>query len=417
MNLEQICYSLPSAQAFIQSVADGVGNGVAIVILPDNLSREMASRLIRDRLNAKNYRLQELSSPGDADPVSVSSVAMGATWPSARTPRNLRNLFGCEGLPDLLLLRRIGQRSSRQWTEFIEGWARQWKDSRESGDHAPSLCVIAKLRDFDFSLSWAGSGVDFHWWWGFPSVLEMKLACRLANQQDDDSSEVGRWREHVLPSLANNDVQLAEMMWDQVGKSPDQIVDGLADYWRTLEEPDAICRIEELKELVKADKRVYLIGRELPQNLRRAWASGALVYSPEYGLAVHPALLAYADHRRDVEKILWRGEAEFLLPILNDIRLRVCEELTNEYGNDWPVKWGEPATGYELEQVKLTPLAAELGHIDYVFRVFGDELQGKLYLSRLVGKVRNIRNKIAHYNPVPLQEYVDLCEERDKIGL
>ena len=248
-------------------------------------------------------------------------------------------------------------------------------------------------------------------------MLEMKLACRMANRQDGDGTEANRWREHVLPSLATNDVQLAEMMWDRVSESPDRIVDGLMDYWRSLEEPDAICRIDDLRELLKTGQRTYTIGQELPHNLRHAWASGALVYSPEYGLEIHPGLLIYANCRKEVEKILWRGEAEFLLPILNDIRLRVCGELTIEYGNDWPVKWAEPATGHELEQVQLTPLAAEFGHIDYIFRFFGDQLRDKANLSRLVGQARNIRNKIAHYNPVPLQDYVDLCEEWDKAGL
>ena len=113
----------------------------------------MASRLIRDRLNARNYSLRELSNPRQEDPVSASSDAMDAIWPSDRTPRSLRNLLGCEGLPDLLLLRRIGQKSTQQWTEFIEGWAREWNDSRESGICPPSLCVIAKLRDFALSPS------------------------------------------------------------------------------------------------------------------------------------------------------------------------------------------------------------------------------------------------------------------------
>ena len=134
-------------------------------------------------------------------------------------------------------------------------------------------------------------------------------------------------------------------------------------------------------------------------------------------LQIVVVVLAYASYSADVKKMLWRGEAEFLLPILNDIRLRVCVELTDSYGPDWPIRWGEPATGHELEQVKLSPLATELGHIDYIFRFFGDQLQEKHSLSELIRQARNLRNKIAHYNPVPLQDYLDLCKERDKVGL
>ena len=169
MDLEQLAYSLPSAQAFIDSIADGAGNGVSIVVLPDNLSREMASRLIRDRLSARNYSLRELSNPRQEDPVSASSDALDAIWPSDRTPRSLRNLLGCEGLPDLLLLRRIGP--SRSLRNSGPSSLRDGHGSGttrvESGICPPSLCVIAKLRDFAFRLPEADSGLTYYWWWGF----------------------------------------------------------------------------------------------------------------------------------------------------------------------------------------------------------------------------------------------------------
>ena len=37
----------------------------------------------------------------------------------------------------------------------------------------------------------------------------MRLACRIANEEDGNSFEMGRWREHILPGLVGSDVQLA----------------------------------------------------------------------------------------------------------------------------------------------------------------------------------------------------------------
>ena len=76
---------------------------------------------------------------------------------------------------------------------------------------------MGKLRDFDFSLPVPAPALSFHWWWGFPSVLEMRLACRLASAQyGEDDSDTAQWREYVIPGLVGNDVQLAEQMWQGV---------------------------------------------------------------------------------------------------------------------------------------------------------------------------------------------------------
>ena len=187
MDFEQLAYALPSARNFIDGIAADVGEGVSIVLLADNLSREMATRLIRDRLNTKGFSVRERSNAGESDPVTVAAEAMDVRWSSGRTLRNMRNLLSCDGLPDVLLVRRIGPR--QLWTEFIEGWAREWDDSPGSRNWVPSLCVIGKLRDFDSRLPKAQSGISFHWWWGFPSALEMRLACRFANEQEEDGPE------------------------------------------------------------------------------------------------------------------------------------------------------------------------------------------------------------------------------------
>ena len=85
MDLEEITYSLPSTQTFMDSIARGVGQDVVIVLLPDNLSREMVGRLVRNRLDMMaGFSFCELSDPGRSDPVAASSEAMNASWASDR---------------------------------------------------------------------------------------------------------------------------------------------------------------------------------------------------------------------------------------------------------------------------------------------------------------------------------------------
>ena len=83
MDLEEITYSLPSTQTFLDSIARSVGQNVVIVLLPDNLSREMVGRLVRNRLDMMaGISFCELSDPGLSDAVTASSEAMNAFWES-----------------------------------------------------------------------------------------------------------------------------------------------------------------------------------------------------------------------------------------------------------------------------------------------------------------------------------------------
>ena len=419
MPLEDIVYSLPSTQWFLDSIARNVGQNVVVVLLPDNLSREMVGRLVRNRLDLMSgISFCELSNPGQSDPVAACFDAMGASWPSEWTKRNIENLLCCDDLPDLLYVHRISPGDSR-WPEFIGGWARERLRLRNSGrGRAPSLCVIAKLRDFQFTLPENGQGITYKWWWGFPSSLEMRLACRITNDQQSGEVELGRWREYVLSGLVSSDVQLGSEVWSEVEKDIEQIVEGLARFWDTVEDPTAIPSVDGLSELVKDYQGPFDIGQELPLHFWEPWSKGALVYTPEHGLEVHPALLAHAGRKIEVEKRLWRGQAELLLPILNEVRLKVCTHLTGAYGDDWPVKWGAPASEYELEQVKITPLATELGYIHHLFVSTGPAhvLNANRHLSNLVLNAKTMRNQVAHNKPVPYRLFAELCRERNRVG-
>ena len=238
---------------------------------------------------------------------------MNASWPTSRTLRNVESLLKCENLPTVFYVERIGDR--RQWVEFIEGWAREYSALRSSGmQTAPVLCVVAKLRDFDYVLPTSEHGLSFHWWWGFPSALEMRLACRIASgRYGEDDARAAQWREYVIPGLVSSDVQLAEHMWTFVLAETDYAINGLKGYWNSLERQEAVDSIEEVNELIGAVRGEFGVGEELPENLRSLWARGLLVYSPEYGLEIHPAFLAHRDQRTSVEHRLWEGSVRAIV--------------------------------------------------------------------------------------------------------
>ena len=53
---------------------------VVIILLPDNLSREMVGRLVRNRLDMiAGFSFGELTDPGQSDPLAASAEAMNAS--------------------------------------------------------------------------------------------------------------------------------------------------------------------------------------------------------------------------------------------------------------------------------------------------------------------------------------------------
>ena len=422
MELEEIVYSLPSTQTFFDQISRTVRDQVVIILLPDNLSREMVGRLLRNRLNLiANFSFSELTTPIDPDPLTASSRAMNASWPSDRTRKTTRNLLCCTGVPDVLYVHRIGPHNSG-WAEFIDEWATERLYLRDSGQaRLPSLCVIAKLRDFDFNLPAVGPGLAYFWWWGFPSALEVRLSCRIAALQAGDTVEIGKWREFVLPSLVSSDIQLAERIWGDVSGEQSTIIDRLVEYWQNLGIPDLTTGIDDLLDLTTRGRgAVFAVGQEVPTKLRSSWASGQLVYTPEYGLEIHPAFLAYTNRTADVQKMIWRGQAELLLPILNEIRLGICTLLTDKYGSDWPYKWGLPSSHHELEQVQISPLAAELGYLSHLFDSAVEKqlpVVTEKDLASLVRRARELRNFIAHNRSVDFTDFESLGEALSKTGI
>ena len=420
IDLEGISYSLPSTTALLGRIVSSLGCGVVMVLLPDHLSRDMVGRLIRNHIErGGSLSLCELSDPSGQDPSEACAESMGASWPTPRTRRSIENLLRCGNLPDLLYVHRIGP-DSAAWSEHITKWAQEYLTLTTSGHtRVPALCVVGKLKDFGPHLPVSNEGIARVWWWGTPSALELRLASRIANEEDGEGPLAGRWREHVLPSLVGSDVQLAEHLWSDVLGDIGSIVKGLKTFWASIEESMTVPDCSALMEAVKNYRGAFHGGQELPECLQEYWAKGRLTYSPEYGLEAHPAFLAHCGQEREVEKRIWRGEAELLLPILNELRLRVCSELTERFGDEWPVKWVPPLFPQELEQVRDTPLATELGHIDYLFRNIraGHPLDCVRYLATIVWNARCLRNDIAHYKPVVYQDFRGLLEERVEFGL
>lgn len=419
MDIESALHSLPSMRSFLDRVANGARGRVTLALIPNIVSRDMVSRLILNRLSAVNLDARDLSRLGDGMPATAVADALGVSWRSPSAPRNAANLMRCEGMPRIVYARRVpnvGAERRGEWREFIEDWAREGRKTADEGETCPGLCVVAKLRDFDFDVPDPRAGLETLWWWGMSSELETRLACRVANLEyggGDDSLAV--WREHVVPALAAGDPQLAERMWERASDPLDDVMDALSEYADETGLADCEENVADAIRLIGEDARDCAVGEEPPESLRKLWASGGLALIQERGVEIHPALLARRGRRGDIANMLWRGQAEALLPTLNEIRLKICVDFTRTFGEDWPSKWwdnGLPKGGN---------LGAELSYICALFNFVGEgrghSLNEKRHMYPLASLARDLRNKIAHNEPVSFADFSALLDERRKVGL
>lgn len=374
----------------------------------------MIARLIINRFDVLRLTYADIPYSAEHLPVMWLTEQMSISWSSPGTVKNIPNLLQCERLPEIVHIRDfntgdVGNTLERErWRDLILHWAQDSRKINSVRVGAPTrLCIIAKLKDFDFAPPSEQEGLSVHWWWGFPSSLEMRLACRMGDQESHCGEAASRWLEQVLPALAGNDIKLAEHLWGDIFGSSEEI-------------------FRSLKEFASIENTVVSDGLDIqelgaqailscpPNTLWLQWSKGQIVSTLEYGIEYHPALLASCGRRRDIEHRLWRGQAELLLPILNEIRIRVCDDLTEIFGRNWPIEPIKPRSEYELEAVRDNPRGAEFGYIEYLLKRV-PEFRTETGLLPLVSQCRDLRNEIAHYRPVNFMEFKKLWEENERL--
>ncbi len=410
MNLEPQVLTLPSVRNFVSEITDAVRTKSVLVLIPDPVSRAMVARLLINRFDVLRIAYRDIPLSTEHAPAIWLSEQIGVTWPSPSTVKNIPNLLRCQGLPEVVHIRDFNASEANdttereRWLALLSDWVRESK-SKTDDRRGPSasLCLVAKLKDFDFCPPMAEEGLSVHWWWGFPSALEMRLACRMGYQETHRSEASVRWLEMVLPALAVNDLKLAEYIWQDIFGTIEDIVQRLKRY----ADAEGFSYLNP-SEAQRPDQWP-LLGAP-PSDMWRQWSTGEVLSTPENGTEYHPGLFARYSHYREVERRLWRGQAELMLPILNEIRIRICDRLTDTFGEDWPINPYKPQSDYEMDAVKDNPRGAEFGHIEQLLKYI-PKFRDKTHLLPLVSQSRYLRNEIAHYRPVTFTEFENLWQE------
>jgi len=209
----------------------------------------------------------------------------------------------------------------------------------------------------------------------------------MVRERDANPNPQGRWREHLIRSVAAGDLALVERLADDWrGANPTGLKQALSRVCPAVgEDPPRISR----KTLVPP------IGLAPEPEHSLNWAAGLVYATPEYGVEWHPSRLQSGPRGQvELDYRLWRGQNEFLDAALDAFRIDLCQRLTDSHGRDWPEKFGPPEDSRERERAQRDPTCVGWGLLDIIANKGRSATIAPL--AQRIRKCRNLRNDLSH---------------------
>jgi hypothetical protein len=411
-DLSEHLLTAPSVRQWLGRLRQAVGERrCAVLLLPDSVEAAGiwdALRLEVERIRGEWPVEIDLSEcPAGVSPHGAFAAALGLDRSAGIT---LESALTASTEPDVIVLKHIEQlpvAARNGWFEFIAQAAAL--SQRLAGQRrVPCFICLGRGENILDGIPSTDARLAIEWWWGLPSVTETRVLLRAAEDGSDSVREA--YREHVLPSLAGADLDMAEFLWDDIFNGRERIEQRLVEYagkrgWSK----DRLQSLGLERRPLARRALAAGIARVPPLDLRRFWANGLVNQTAEYGVELNTAALACVDRREAVAHRVWRGETALLLPLLDALRLDLCTLLARDFGPNWPEKLGWPQDQEEQGAVREDPYSAQWGYLYWLFRS-APPLRKAFRLVQLSSQAWWIRNELAHYRPVAFGPFRQLCD-------
>lgn len=404
---------LPSARRFADAMALDCLQGRNLLILTGaQLASECLRRLLDDALGRhRGPRVQAINldifSETEQPSAFLARHAVSnedvflpgvAQLESTSLPDTVFLIFGLERLPAA---------AQETWAKYFHAW------TQYPTTHTHTLALATSVRPGKLRSTTGDTRLAVHAWWRNLSALEIHLLCKLCTDTNEEWA-AARWREAVLPHVAGCDTRLVAGLWDAVLQSEEELAAALRKHGEGL----GLSRTpltplwQGLRRASGGNADVSM----LEGNWGLAWSLGAAHGSEEHGVEFTATALAVLDERTDLRHRMWRGQAALLLPHLDHLRISVCRELSATRGTDWPIRLGSHLfAGEERTRVETNPLATEFGPLEIILRESPRAADRRFH--PVVKRARNLRNRLAHYQPIFLSDYRELLAEQRAVKL
>jgi hypothetical protein len=399
---------LPSVVSALSSIRDTLAAGRStIVLVPHAISLGGVPERLLELLEDRGLQVAEVYVDSRTPPLLSVVDALGLGQREGSRGLSAEEMLAADPLVDVVLLRGVEGLETRAlhgWFALLSAWTREAKSVAGMGRKPTALCAFAPADPSLEALPEPDVHLQIQWWWGIPSIVELRLLGRI-HAPASNSAHVGLWREHVIPSLSGNDTDLFTQLW--LADTDDMAI--LLGMVRSFGDrfgwaPERLRELGATELLAPQQQAMTRQCASPPAPWRSLWANGGLQWSVEHGLEAHPSALACLGLDSHLNHRIWRGQARLLLPLLDELRLAICRELTDRLGPEWPVRWAEPIKIHAREAVRESPLACDWGHLHYLLSNFIGIDEARTWRS-LVGVARGMRNRLAHQGTVTLGDY------------
>ena len=396
-SLTSSLWELPGPRKFLQKMGQDLQDGVSQVILyPPGASlygikHELLRSIERDHF--LDVRVIKASSrDGDGignleDPFSI----LCQEFPEAADFGFLERVIEEYNLPDVILVENLENCQKSVQTAWMQTLKRWIQAAQASGSRHSLLLLLPADAAMRLILPQPDVRLGYLVWAGIPTSLEVRLLCRMKTEGFDFE---GQWREFLLASLAANDIGLCEHLWDVITCSKAEVIEALNSFARKQGWSG-----EHLNILLRGWKPrpPGLDLRITPQETGFSLLSqGITVYTAEYGEEINSAALAALGKVEEIEHRIWRAQAALLLPMIDEVRRRICNHMTANYGDNWA----------EIDrQIYRPPL--EWGKLKIFFENLSRQFPEKDRWGSGIKQACWIRNQLSHYNPIQYNTFRD----------
>lgn len=423
-DIHRLALTLPRPRRRSEEMRDALLNGQNVIwAFPKTVDPSSVIRWMKESCAEEGYRVQEVDVRREVtDPVLLladailDSTKLETSKPDGRhDPVQLL----VKKAPNVLVLRGIwdlDQTATHAWARLISRWTAHvqalFSDDVESKTFFiptsdPSFADLVKYEPAMLHRSY----------WGWIGDVEMRVLAReLAHARSVTVSQ-RRWLETSFVGVAGSDLDLLQWLVDhfETSGSVAGIVTHLAEYGRRRGWDVLLQDEPELFEQVNIGSPMWVDSadaplQEPPVRGRRLWIEGLLDKDRYEGFCLHSAAAALQGSAHVIEHRMWRGQARTLLPVLDAVRLELCQYLTFRHPGWQSYKFepnGSLSRGSSSESNGITKLDEFPAIVAFV-----DGLRKKHTSYRAlfdaVKVLRDGRNQLAHYTPLNRQEFDQL---------
>ena len=414
-DVDNVLFYLPNIRRLVRNIYLDLEQGRSVAIIaPQKAQIETLWNLVldnRDFVPGVYLDIVEIEIvDSELTPGCFLSKALNLDLPPIEGDNFTYEIMKSDGTPGVIALRGLEQFTSSRvddWCAFLAKWT-VISGILSSERYRPPPALFAPLVALPQQIPEEDAWLRIHRWWSVLSDLDVRVLCRtIEGLGYPELPHETAWREAVLPALAGNDLDLIRHLWDVVKRPKNEIFDSLRD----LSEAQGWTQ-QNLTKLGLRDflqqyaTRVRSFFQEPTAKEAELWVRGLIYQTPENGIQVSALALAALDEWDLLEHLLWRGQAALLLPILDELRLSICKELTDRYGPDWPLQWARPLSIDAEKAVRNNPYATEWGHLkEAVIRCPHPSERRRF---ELVTQAWVLRNQLAHYRSIEYEDFQTL---------